>query len=115
MAYTMLTKPKLTRSSGNIFADIGLPNADEHELKARIVIGLARLIASKKLSQTEAARRIGIAQPDLSKVLRGNFAGFSLERLLGALRALGSDIEIKVKANKNADTDREGRFHLVMA
>jgi predicted XRE-type DNA-binding protein len=81
---------KVTRSSGNVFADIGLPNASEHELKARIVLTLSRTIEALELSQTEAARRIGIGQPDLSKILHGNFSGFSLVRLLNAVTKLGS-------------------------
>ena len=98
---------KITRSTGNIFADIGLPNAVEHELKARVVLALYRAIKSQGLSQTDAAARIGIAQPDLSKILRGNFGGFSLERLLNANAKLGSDVEIKIKAH--SDAEHEGR------
>ena len=90
-------KTKMTRSSGNVFKDIGLPDADQHALKADIVISLAKLIASKKLSQVKASRFIGISQPDLSRLLRGHFAGFSMDRLLQALLALGSDVEIRVK------------------
>lgn len=86
-----------TRSSGNIFKDIGLPNADEHLLKADIVIGLAKLIESKGLSQSKIATITGISQPDLSRLLRGNFERFSLDRLLQAFLDLGSDIEIRVK------------------
>jgi predicted XRE-type DNA-binding protein len=67
---------RVTRSSGNIFADIGLKNASEHAIKARLVLALTRIIDASGLSQTAAARRIGIAQPDLSRILRGNFSGF---------------------------------------
>jgi predicted XRE-type DNA-binding protein len=87
---------KATRS-GNIFSDIGLPNAEQHLLKAKVVSILGRLIEHSGLSQTAAAERIGIKQPDLSRVMRGNFSGFSLERLLLAVNAMGSDYEIKVK------------------
>jgi predicted XRE-type DNA-binding protein len=109
----MNKKTKVTRSSGNVFADIGLRNADELQMKAQIVMVLTRLIESKGLSQTAAAKRVGIAQPDLSKILRGNFSGFSLERLLGAVRALGSDVEIKVKAKPSSNT--EGKLCLLVA
>lgn len=88
---------KPTRSKGNVFADIGLPNADEHALKADVVIKLAKMIELKDISQSEAAKLTGIAQPDLSKLLRGKFDGFSMDRLLQAVMALGSDIEIRVK------------------
>src|SRR5262245_8351498 len=91
------TKTKITPSSGNIFADIGLPGAAEHALKADVVIKLAKLIEMKKLSQSKAAAITGIAQPDLSKLLRGHIAGFSLDRLLQAFMALGTDVEIRLK------------------
>lgn len=94
-----MTKPttKVTRSSGNVFADIGLPDADGYALKADVVIKLAKTIEARGLTQGETAKITGIAQPDLSKLLRGKFEGFSMDRLLQALMALGSDIEIRVK------------------
>ena len=88
---------KTTPSTGNIFADIGLPNADEHALKADVVIKLGLLIESKNISQTKAAKVTGISQPDLSRLLRGHFDGFSMDRLLQAILLLGSDVEIRVK------------------
>lgn len=111
-ARTKVSRTRVTRGSGNIFGDIGLPDAAEHELKARVVICISRTIAAKKLTQTEAAKRIGVAQPDLSKILRGNFSGFSLERLLGFVRALGSDVEIRIKPPRNK---HEGRLILTPA
>ena len=104
---------KITKGSGNVFADLGFVNADEHQMKARIVMMLGVLIEEKELSQTKAAEIIGIKQPDLPKILRGNFTGFSLERLLGAVRSMGSDVEIKVKAHP--DNQREGRLSLMVA
>jgi predicted XRE-type DNA-binding protein len=102
---------KVTRSSGNVFADLGLENASEQAIKARLVLTLARIIEASELSQTAAARRIGIAQPDLSKILRGNFSGFSLERLLGAALKLGSDVEIKVQATKATQAAKKAARH----
>lgn len=92
-----ITTTKATGSSGNVFADIGLSNADELALKADVVIKLAKIIEARDLSQNEAAKITSIAQPDLSKLVRGKFEGFSMDRLLQALMALGSDIEIRVK------------------
>jgi predicted XRE-type DNA-binding protein len=110
----MSNHAKVTRSSGNIFADLGLQNAPEHELKARIVLALTRTIEAAGLTQTAAAKRIGIAQPDLSRILRGNFSGFSLVRLLSAVTKLGSDVEIKIKARRDDDpAGHEGRLCLV--
>lgn len=85
-----------TRSSGNVFADIGVPNADEHLAKADLVIGIAAIIRSRGLSQTAAAKLIGVAQPDISRLIRGNFEGFSYERLFHVLNALGENVRIVV-------------------
>jgi predicted XRE-type DNA-binding protein len=103
---------KVTRSSGNVFKDIGLPDADEHVIKADIVIKLAKLIEIKGLSQSKAASLTGIAQPDLSKLLRGHFSGFSMDRLFQAILALGSDVEIRVK---KPATNRRGRARVMAA
>jgi predicted XRE-type DNA-binding protein len=89
---------RVTRSSGNIFKDLALPNPEQHMLKARVVSVLSAMIEKKGLTQTAAAERIGIKQPDMSNILRGNFQGFSLERLLLATNALGLDFEIRFKA-----------------
>lgn len=87
----------VTRSSGNIYADLGVPNAGEHKVKAAIVRVIAEMIESQGLSQKEAGDRIGLAQPDVSKMLRGQFRGLSLEPLLSFAQHLSSDIEIKVR------------------
>jgi predicted XRE-type DNA-binding protein len=93
----MKTKARaVTRGSSNIFADLGLSNADEHMLKARVVIFIGKRIEQLGLTQQAAAKRMGIKQPDVSNLLRGRFDGVSLERLLGFVRSLGSDVEIKV-------------------
>jgi len=92
-----MTARKVTRSSGNVFKDIGVANPEQHLLKAKVVHFLGKLIEHSGLTQTAAAARIGIKQPDLSKVLRGNFAGFSLERLLLAANAMGADFEIQFR------------------
>src|SRR5262249_41579694 len=100
------TTRKVTRSSGNVFKDIGMPDADEHAIKADIVIRIAKLIEMKGLSQSKAAALTGIAQPDLSKLLRGHFAGFSMDRLIQAILALGSDVEIRVSQQPIAAVTR---------
>src|SRR4051794_8784724 len=114
---TMKTKARaVTRGSGNIFADLGLPNADEHMLKARIVLFIGKRIEQLELTQQAAAKRMGIKQPDVSNILRGRFDGFSLERLLGFVRSLGSDVEIKVKRPTNEKIpDHKGRMSLMVA
>jgi len=96
---------KMEVASGNIFADLGLPDADELLLKSQIVITLRHLIKARKLTQTEAAKRIGIGQPDLSNVLRGRFRGYSVERLMRMLTAFDQDIEITVRPRRGKSKD----------
>ena len=86
--------------SGNVFSDIGLPNADEHLIKAHLVLKIDRLMQERGLKQAEAAKLLGVKQPDVSKMLRGDFRQFSVERLLRFLVALGQDVEIVVRPHR---------------
>jgi predicted XRE-type DNA-binding protein len=86
--------------SGNVFADIGLPNAEEHIVKAQLVYKIDGLMKSRRLKQVDAAKLFKVKQPDVSKMLRGDFRQFSVERLLRFLVALGQDVEIVVKPHK---------------
>jgi predicted XRE-type DNA-binding protein len=85
------------RGSGNVFADLGLPDAEEHLLKAQLVSRIDGIIRRRKLTQTKAAELLGLSQPDVSRLLRGHFRDFSLERLLRLLLALDRDIEIVIR------------------
>lgn len=85
------------QGSGNVFADIGLPDAADHLIKAKLVLKIDALIEERGLKQTEAASLLGIRQPDVSKMLHGDFRQFSVERLMRFLVALGQDVEIVVK------------------
>jgi predicted XRE-type DNA-binding protein len=84
-------------SSGNVFADIGLPDAEEHLIKAKLVFKIDALMRERRLKQVDAAMLFGVKQPDISKMLHGDFRQFSVERLLRFLVALGQDVEIIVK------------------
>jgi phage-related protein/predicted XRE-type DNA-binding protein len=97
-----MSKARSTKSSGNVFADIGVPGAEEHLAKADLVIGIAAIIRSKGLSQTAAAKLIGIAQPDLSRLMRGHFEGFSYDRLFDILNALGENVRVVVSDAKSS-------------
>ncbi len=88
--------------SGNIFADLGLPNAKEHQLKAALVVQLSRLIKERKLPQVEAAKLLGVKQPDLSNILRGHYRGYSLARLMRVLTAFDQDVELTTKPHPKA-------------
>ncbi len=81
----------MIRSSGNLYADLGYKNAEEMEAKAILAREIYRIIKQKKLSQLKAAKFLGIPQPSLSKLMRGNLAGFSTDRLIHLLKKLGQD------------------------
>jgi predicted XRE-type DNA-binding protein len=88
---------RLTRGSGNVFADLGLPQAEERLLKAQLASRIARIIADRGLTQRGAAAIMGIDQPKVSHLLHGRLAGFSAERLMTWLTALGQDVDIVVR------------------
>src|SRR5882724_5263871 len=84
----------------NVWLQLGLPDAEEHYLKAELVLRLDKAIKALRLTQSAAAKRIGTTQPELSKILRGKFSEVSLERLMRFLTALGCHIEIKIGAGQ---------------
>ncbi len=88
---------RVTPSSGNVFADLGLRDADELLAKADLAHTIQQLIQAQGPSQRAAARRLGVAQPDLSNLCRGRLDGFSIERLCRLLTALGQDVRIVVQ------------------
>ncbi|MFM5887353.1 MAG: helix-turn-helix domain-containing protein [Dolichospermum sp.] len=88
---------EITTSSGNVFADLGLPNSDEMLVKAELARKISYAITSRGLTQLEAAELLGIDQPKVSALIRGRLTGFSLERMFKFLNAFDSDIEITVK------------------
>jgi len=86
--------------SGNVFADVGLPKAGEHLVKAQLVLRIDGLMKKRGLKQIEAAKLFGVTQPDISKMLRGDFKQFSVERLMRFLVALGQNVEIVVTPHR---------------
>ena len=87
----------IERGSGNVFADLGRPDADAHLLKAELVTRIDKIIRQRGLKQVEAAKVLGLSQPDVSRLLRGSFREYSVERLLRLLTALGRDVEIVIR------------------
>ena len=85
------------KSSGNVFKDLGLPDAEEHLVKAKLVWKIDAIMKERGLKQVAVAALLDIRQPDVSKMLRGEFRQFSVERLLRFLVALGQDVEIVIK------------------
>jgi len=100
----MKSKIKHTQSSGNVFADLELPDADERMLKARLTLRIRRFIEEKGWTQAVAAEAVGLDQPKVSNLLRGRVAGFSVERLLQVLNRLGHNVEVRISA-KECDPD----------
>lgn len=84
-------------SSGNVFADLGLRDAEKLKIKSGLVIQIIKAVRRLGLSQEEAGRRMGLPQPKVSGLFRGDFANVSERKLMNCLNRLGYDIEIKVK------------------
>jgi predicted XRE-type DNA-binding protein len=96
-----MSKKGYEAGSSNVFKDIGVPNAEEHLVKAQLVFKIDSIMKERALKQVEAAELFGIRQPDVSKMLRGEFRQFSVERLLRFLVALDQDVEIVVRAHRD--------------
>ncbi len=97
-----------TVSSGNVFADLGLPNPEEALAKAELAHKITVVIRDKGLTQVQAAKLLGVDQPKISALIRGRLSGFSLERLMRFLLLLGQDIKITVQASPR--TRSKARF-----
>ncbi len=93
---------KFEHSSGNVFADLSLPNSEEALAKAELARQINLIIKKKKLTQKKAALALGIDQPKISALAHGKLSGFSLERLFRFLNDLGQDITINVKPKSRA-------------
>lgn len=93
----MTAKDKIEEGSGNVFADLGLPDSEELESKAQLAYRIAEIIRGRHLTQAEAANVLGATQPIVSNLMNGQLHGFSLERLVRFLNALDRDVEIVVK------------------
>jgi predicted XRE-type DNA-binding protein len=95
--------------SGNVFADLGLPDADKLKIKSGLVIEITKAMRTMGITQKAAAERMGISQPKVSAMLRGDFTNLSERKLMDCLNRLGYDIEIKVRPTA------EPVGHLVLA
>jgi predicted XRE-type DNA-binding protein len=90
-------------SSGNVFADLGLPDAPELLAKADLAIEIGRVLDERGLSQAEAARLLRTSQPRISDLRRGRLEGFTLDRLVRFLNALDQDVEMRVRPKQAED------------
>ena len=97
MKKRLIDGTEVQRSSGNVFADLGLPDADKLKIKSGLVIEIRKAMRRLGLTQQEAAKRMGITQPKVSDMMRGDFSNLSERKLMDCLTRLGYDIEIKVR------------------
>ena len=88
------------RGSGNVFADLGLADAEKLKIKTGLVIEIRKAMKHLGLTQQEAAKRMGMTQPKVSDMMRGDFTNLSERKLMDCLTRLGYDIEIKVRLSK---------------
>jgi predicted XRE-type DNA-binding protein len=87
----------VTRGAGNVFADLGFPDAAERQAKLRLAYALNQVLEHRKLSQADAAKALGVTQPKVSALRNYKLAGFSVERLMNLLTALDQDVEIIIR------------------
>lgn len=103
---------KVGKGSGNVFADLGLPQTQDLQVKAELTRQLHNRIKALGLTQVEAARRLGLKQPDVSNLMRGRFTGFSADRLIALLNAAEVDVDIVLRPHEE-DTGRRGRVRVM--
>ena len=103
----------IEHGSINVYADLGLPNAEEMHIKAQLAAKIGDIIKRRKLTQVQAAELLGVTQPKLSGLLRGQFRGISEAKMLECLTHLGRDVEIVVKSVPDSRT--EGHVSVVFA
>jgi len=100
----------------NVYKDLGFRDAEEMGVKADLVVAITRAInAGRYSNQTEVATRLGIDQPKVSKLLRGHFHEYSVERLMNFIARLGLDVEIKVRRRARQGKGKLGHVHVVAA
>jgi len=113
MARNAEQEDPVTRGSGNVFADLGFPDAAERQAKLRLAYALNQVLEARKLSQADAAKVLGITQPKVSGLRHYKLAGFSVERLMNLLTALDQDVEIVIR--RKPRSRKTGRISVVAA
>lgn len=102
----------VTRGSGNVFADLALRDAAELQVKAGLTLQIHNRIKALGLSQIEAGKLLGISQPDVSKLMRGRYTGFSADRLIALLSVLRVDVDIVIRPHSRNERHGKGRVNL---
>ncbi len=114
MGYAMpkrTNKSAVVPSSGNVFADLGVTNAEEKQTKVRLAVAINQIIQGRKLSQTAAARRLNVNQPKVSALSNYQLDGFSVERLMNFVTALDRDVDIVIRPK----SQKIGRIAVIAA
>jgi predicted XRE-type DNA-binding protein len=101
-----MTETNITRGTGNVFADLGLPDASERQTKTRLALAINRIIKDQGLKQIDTARLLGVPQPKVSALVNYRLDGFSVEKLMDYIVALGRDVEIIVRPTRGNDAAR---------
>jgi predicted XRE-type DNA-binding protein len=104
---------EIERSSGNVYADLDIPHAEEMQVKAQLATKIREIINSRKWTQQQAAKVLGMPQPKLSNMLRGQFRGVSETKMLECLAKLGRDVRIVVGPERYSEA--EGHIEVVFA
>lgn len=107
-----MSTDRIVEGSGNVFADLGLPDADELLTKAPLVRRIGEIIKGRHLTQAQAAKLLDTTQPIVSNLMCGRISGFSLERLVRFLNALDRDVEIVVKLKPRRRTKAQVKVRL---
>ena len=107
----MITQETVTfeESSGNVFADFGIPDADTHQVKADLAFQIRETLRARRLTQKQAARTLGTSQARISELYNGKVAQMTYDRLLGWLNTLGRDVHITVGEDEAEDIRKRGR------
>jgi predicted XRE-type DNA-binding protein len=103
----------VTQSSGNVFADLGLPNAEELGAKVRLCFAINKILQARSMTQVKAARVLGVSQPKVSALRGYKLEGFSVERLMHFVTALEHDVVIEIRPK--VEKKREARVMVVSA
>ena len=93
---------EVSPGSGNVFADIGLPNPERELMRASLTLQIYSILKKRGLTQKQAGEILGISQPRVSYLMRNRSGNFSVERLMDFLTAFGQDVQITVKPTRKA-------------
>lgn len=104
---------EVQRGSGNVYADLGMHDAEAMQVKAQLAAKIGEIVKARRWTQQQAADVLGITQPKLSNMLRGQFRGVSEAKMMDCLAKLGRDVQIVVGPDRHSET--EGRIEVVFA